>query len=447
VGQAVNDSRDMRETERGSVGLRVFRGAMLLCGGVILCCAAAVTLDWRSQIVFALLTLATAAVLRQWSRSQLVTLTLVMMSIYSTMRYAFWRLETVANYFRDGDVGRSGAEGVFICVLLLAECYAFAMLLLGYLQTLWPLRRAPVAMPDDPEEWPSVDVLIPTLNEPLSVVRFTALAAMNIDWPAEKLKVYLLDDGGREEFRAFAAEAGVGYITREDNLHAKAGNINHALREVNSAYVAVFDCDHVPTRSFLQMTMGLFLRDAKLAVVQTPQRFYSADPFERNLNDFETPGEDELFYGVVQDGNDFWNAAFFCGSCAVLRRSALDEVGGMSVETVTEDAHTSLRMQMRGWNSAYLNIPQAAGLACERLSGHVRQRVRWARGMVQILRMENPLFARGLTAAQRLCYFNAMSHFLYAPDLRNAEYAGVLGGDCGLCCAAPAAGERGALAD
>ena len=150
-------------------------------------------------------------------------------------------------------------------------------------------------------------------------------------------------------------------------------------------------------------------------MLQTPHHLYSPDPFERNLHQFRVvPNEGELFYGVVQDGNDFWNATFFCGSCAVLRRSALDEVGGIAVETVTEDAHTSLRMQMKGWNTAYINIPQAAGLATERLSGHVRQRIRWARGMVQVLRIDNPLFARGLTAAQRLCYFNAMSHFLYA---------------------------------
>ena len=150
-------------------------------------------------------------------------------------------------------------------------------------------------------------------------------------------------------------------------------------------------------------------------ILQTPHHFYSPDPFERNLGQFrEIPSEDELFYGVVQDGNDLWNATFFCGSCAVLRRSALDEVGGLATETVTEDAHTSMRMQKRGWNSAYINIPQAAGLATERLSAHVRQRVRWARGMVQILRVENPLFTPGLTLPQRLCYFSAMSHFLYA---------------------------------
>ena len=117
-----------------------------------------------------------------------------------------------------------------------------------------------------------------------------------------------------------------------------------ALKQIDSPFVAVFDCDHVPTRSFLQLTMGWFLRDQNLAVLQTPHHFYSPDPFERNLDQFHAiPNEDELFYRVVQDGNDFWNAAFFCGSCAVLRRSALDEVGGVAVETVTEDAHTSLR--------------------------------------------------------------------------------------------------------
>ncbi len=238
---------------------------------------------------------------------------------------------------------------------------------------------------------------------------------MNIDWPADKLNVYILDDGRRDEFRRFAEEAGIGYMTRDDNQHAKAGNINRALARLDAPYVAIFDCDHVPTRSFMQVTLGWFLRDSKLAMLQTPHHFYSPDPFERNLDQFRTiPNEGELFYGVVQDGNDFWNATFFCGSCAVLRRSALDEIGGIAVETVTEDAHTSLRMQMNGWNTAYINIPQAAGLATERLSGHVKQRIRWARGMVQIMRTDNPLFARGLSVAQRLCYFNAMTHFLYA---------------------------------
>ncbi|MDI9229739.1 glycosyltransferase family 2 protein, partial [Serratia bockelmannii] len=160
-----------------------------------------------------------------------------------------------------------------------------------------------------------------------------------------------------------------------------------------SDYVAIFDCDHVPTRSFLQLTMGWFLKDHRLAMLQTPHHFFSPDPFERNLGRFrQTPNEGSQFYGLVQDGNDTWDAAFFCGSCAVLRRTALDEIGGIAVETVTEDAHTSLRLHRQGYTSAYIRIPQAAGLATESLSAHIGQRIRWARGMVQIFRLDNPLF-------------------------------------------------------
>jgi len=289
------------------------------------------------------------------------------------------------------------------------------IMVLGYMQTAWPLKRIPVPMPNDEKLWPHVDVLIPTYNEPLSLVRYTTLAAHNIDYPPEKLHVYILDDGTREDFREFAKGAGVGYITRVEHKHAKAGNINHALTTMNSEYVSIFDCDHVPTRSFLQMTLGWMLVDPNLAMLQTPHHFYSPDPFERNLLQYKTiPNEAALFYGIIQDGNDFWNATFFCGSCALIRRSALDAVGGIATETVTEDAHTSLRMQKLGYNTAYINIPQAAGLATETLAAHIGQRIRWARGMIQIFRTDNPLMARGMKFTQRLCYLNAMIHFLYA---------------------------------
>ncbi len=134
-------------------------------------------------------------------------------------------------------------------------------------------------------------------------------------------------------------------------------------------------------------------------MLQTPHHFFSPDPFERNLGRFrQTPNEGTLFYGLVQDGNDMWDATFFCGSCAILRRSALDEIGGIAVETVTEDAHTSLRLHRRGHTSAYIRIPQAAGLATESLSAH-RPAHSLARGMVQIFRLDNPLLGRAETGA------------------------------------------------
>ncbi len=394
---------------------KFLRLIFLLVAGAAFCFLAFLPLTWPQQAVLGLLTLLIAIFLARGSDSYLVTLMLLLMSMFCTFRYGYWRIEQVIRFFQDPASHWGALDIFFILCLLFAEAYAFMILFLGYFQTIWPLRRAPVALPEDTEDWPHIDVLIPTYNEPLEVVRFTALGALNMDWPLDKLHVYILDDGRRKEFEKFALEAGIGYKTREGNKYAKAGNINHALESLTSPYIAIFDCDHVPTRSFLQMTVGWFLRDRKLAMLQTPHHFYSPDPFERNLEQFRIiPNEGELFYGVVQDGNDFWNASFFCGSCAVLRRAALDDVGGIAHETVTEDAHTSLRMQMKGWSTAYINIPQAAGLATERLSAHVGQRIRWARGMVQILRTDNPLFTPGLSFAQRLCYFNAMAHFLYA---------------------------------
>jgi cellulose synthase (UDP-forming) len=237
---------------------------------------------------------------------------------------------------------------------------------------------------------------------------------MAMDYPGDKFKVFILDDGRRPEFARFAEQAGCGYMIRPDNKHAKAGNLNHAMTKTQGKLIAIFDCDHVPTRAFLQMTVGWFLRDAKLGMLQTPHHFYSPDPFERNLGTYgRVPNEGQLFYGLLQPGNDFWNAAFFCGSCAVLRRIALEEVGGIAHETVTEDAHTALRMQRRGWNTAYLRWPLAAGLATERLSVHIGQRMRWARGMIQIFRIDNPLLGRGLKFGQRICYLNAMMYFLF----------------------------------
>ena len=394
---------------------RILRLLFLILAAAILCFLAVVPLTWPQQAVLGLLSLLMALAMARSSDSYLVTLTLMMLSMFCTFRYGYWRIEQVVRFFQDPANHWGALDAFFIFCLLLAEAYAFVILFLGYFQTIWPLRRAPVALPENPDDWPEIDVLIPTYNEPLDVVRYTALGALNMDWPADKLHVYILDDGRRKEFEQFAFEAGIGYRTRPDNKHAKAGNINAALKTMSSPLVAIFDCDHVPTRSFLQMTVGWFLRDPKLAVMQTPHHFYSPDPFERNLEQFRIiPNEGELFYGIVQDGNDFWNSAFFCGSCAVLRRAALDEIGGIAIETVTEDAHTSLRMQMAGWNTAYINIPQAAGLATERLSAHVGQRIRWARGMIQVLRIDNPLFAPGLKFPQRLCYFNAVGHFLYA---------------------------------
>ena len=332
-------------------------------------------------------------------------LVLIAISLVATARYVWWRVSGTLT-------PAIGIEWWLSIGLVAAEAYTWLVLTLGYLQNARPLGRGSAALPAERSTWPTVDVLIPTFNEPLAIVRPTVLAALSLDWPRDKLKVWLLDDGRREALRTFAAECGAGYLTRADNRAAKAGNLNHALALTHGEFVAVFDADHIPVRTFLTATMGWFGADPRCALVQTPHHFFSADPFERNLGTFRrVPNEGGLFYGLVQDGNDLWNAAFFCGSCAVLRRAPLMEIGGIATDSVTEDAHTALRLHRHGYTSAYLRRVLAAGLATESLAGHIRQRARWARGMAQIFRIDNPLGGKGLTLAQRMCYLNAMLHF------------------------------------
>lgn len=396
---------DAQEAANQPIELGAVEIVLMVVVVVLAALCITVPFSLAAQAAFVVALLGLAMLLRQMPGRFSVMLLMVLSLVVST-RYIWWRATSTLNW----DEGLGLAFGL---LLLMAEIYAWVVLVLGYFQNIWPLNRSPCPLPEDEAKWPTIDLFIPTYNEGLEVVRATVYAALGVDWPEDKLRIYILDDGKRDSFRDFAESLNIGYIRRPTNEHAKAGNINYALKHTDGEFVAIFDCDHIPTRAFFQVSMGWFLEDPTLALMQTPHHFYSPDPFERNLANFrKVPSEGNLFYGLVQDGNDLWNASFFCGSCAVIRRRPLEEVGGIAVETVTEDAHTSLRLHRRGYRSAYLRAPISAGLATETLSAHVGQRIRWARGMAQILRIDNPLRGRGLHWHQRLCYFNAMLHFL-----------------------------------
>lgn len=382
------------------------RWAALLLSFAVFAIVCTTPFSLQGQMLF-LVALWTAAMFVRRIQGNMSKLILIGLSLMATARYAWWRMTSTLDL-------ETGVEILFATMLLLAEIYTWIILLLGYIQTAWPLKRPVAPLPADVSSFPTVDIYIPTYNEPLSVVKPTVLAAKGMDWPQDKLRIFILDDGRRPAFRAFAQEAGVEYMIRDNNRHAKAGNLNSALAQTDGQYIAIFDCDHLPTRSFLRESMGWFERDEKCAMLQTPHHFFSPDPFERNLSTFRrVPNEGALFYGLIQDANDLWNATFFCGSCAVIKRAPLEQIGGIAVETVTEDAHTALKLHRLGYSTAYINMPLAAGLATESLSSHVGQRIRWARGMAQIFRIDNPFLGKGLSLFQRICYGNAMLHFFY----------------------------------
>lgn len=271
--------------------------------------------------------------------------------------------------------------------------------------TVWRLHRreAPPA-----PEGRSVDVFITTYDEPLDIIRKTALGARAIRYPH---RTWILDDGRRFEVRALARELGMGYITREGNAHAKAGNLNNALRETDGEFILQLDADHVPLPHILDRLLG-YMQDERVAFVQSPQNFYNTDSFGTHFraDTRRLLSDQSIFFSVIQPGKDRHNAAFFCGSCGVLRRRAIMEIGGFSTETVTEDIETSLVLHGRGWTSVYHAEPLAYGLAPRTATAFHIQRLRWARGGMQLLRRFNPLTYPGLTFSQRLSYLASVLH-------------------------------------
>ena len=350
---------------------------------------------------------------------------------FVALRYVYWRTTSTLPPF-----GMT-ADFLFGVLLYAAEMYCFGVLALSLFIIADPVE--PRLVPPVPEgALPTVDVFVPSYNEDASLLASTLAAAKSMDYPAGKLNIYLLDDGGtdakvnnkdarialpaqrrRAALKELCSRLEVGYLTRAKNEHAKAGNMNAALEHTSGELIAIFDADHAPFRSFLRETVGYFHEDPRLFLCQTPHVFLNPDPIEKNLRTFKTmPSENEMFYGLIQRGLDRWNASFFCGSAALLRRRALMTVGGFSGVTITEDCETALELHATGWNSVYVDKPLIAGLQPETLSSFIGQRSRWCRGMIQILMLKNPLLRRGLSLPQRICYVsNPLFWFFPFPRL------------------------------
>ncbi len=251
---------------------------------------------------------------------------LALLSVLLGVNYVAWRWLESVNW-----------SAWWIAVpLVIAETYSLIDTFLFCL-TMWRAkeRPAPVSPPQG-----TVDVFITTYDEPIELVMTTARAAKRIAYPHS---TWILDDGSRPELEAEARAAGVGYLTRSEDWtdkprHAKAGNLNSALFQTDGEFLLILDADQVPDPLILHRTLGYFADDPEVALVQTPQWFVNVD--EADPLGSQAP----LFYGPIQQGKDGWNAAFFCGSNAVLRREALMQLGIVGyVRNVTDSAARALK--------------------------------------------------------------------------------------------------------
>lgn len=290
----------------------------------------------------------------------------------------------------------------FSVAVLIAEIHGVGLMLLYY----WQIRDTTPAPRVPPLQGRSVDIFLPTYNEDVPLLRGSLLSYLAFDYPC---RIYVLDDGNRPEVRKLAEELGVEYIARGNNLHAKAGNINHALEMTSGEFVVIFDADHVARPNFISRTIGYFA-DERVGWVQTPHAFYNFDSFSSIYQPERSRywEEGDLFYRCIQLGKSNANAVVFCGSAAMMRRSALEDVGLIAVETITEDMHTGLRMHAKGWKSVFVEERLIAAQAANDVTTYQSQRLRWGEGNLSIIRYDNPLTMRGLTLTQRIHYIGSM---------------------------------------
>lgn len=340
---------------------------------------------------------------QKWSRAVVVAIVLAL-----TIRYVLWR--SLATLNLSDPLNGIFSLGLFFLEMLMVFTTSIQLyLMLRVKDRRREADRMAVAVVEG-NFAPSVDILIPTYNEPAFILRRTVIGCQALDYANKK--VYLLDDTRRPEIRLLAKELGCHYITRPDNIHAKAGNINHATALTKGELIVVFDADFIPTTNFLTRTVGFF-QNSEIALVQTPQSFYNHDPIARNLGlENVLAPEEEVFYRQIEIIKDSADSVICSGTSFVVRRSALQTVGGFVTDSVCEDYFTGIRLSATGYRLVYLDEKLSAGLAAENIEAHLTQRLRWAQGTLQAFFIDsNPLTIRGLRFVQRLSHLEGLLHW------------------------------------
>jgi len=332
--------------------------------------------------------------------------------------YIFWRatdtlppfelsLETAWNY-------------IYFTFELISVLYAIGSILILTRRTDWTFLadRGEAAIANNSDA-PLVDVFICTYNEPLNVLEKSVIAAQAMHYP--QLRVFVCDDTRRPEVRDYCETVGVNYVTRPDNRHAKAGNLNNALEHTNalpqvSDFIMVLDADFAPQANFLRRVTGLFA-DPKVAVVQTPQFYFNCDPIQHNLGIRNSFVDDQrVFFDVFQPAKDAVGCAFCVGTSFVVRRAAVNELGGFPHDALSEDMLLTYRLMERGYVTRWLNEKLSVGLSAEGLPEYITQRTRWCLGTIQIgLLRTGPLWRGKFTLTQRLHYLHGLFCWLSKP--------------------------------
>lgn len=267
-------------------------------------------------------------------------------------------------------------------------------------------------------QWPAVDIFICTYNEPLHVLEKSILPALAIDYGPKT--VWVLDDTRRDWLKLYCDEVGARYVSRPDNKGAKAGNLNNGLRisaEFTAApLILVLDADFAPQPNILKRMVGL-VEDPAVAVVQSPQFFYNADPIQHNLHAAESWVDDQrIFFDVFQPAKDAWDCAFCVGTSFIVRRDRLDEINGFPDEAICEDLNLSYTLLRHGYKTRWLNDRLSVGLSAEGLPEYISQRTRWCLGTMQVALLKSgPIRGAGYGFIERVHFVHGVLNWLCKP--------------------------------
>jgi cellulose synthase/poly-beta-1,6-N-acetylglucosamine synthase-like glycosyltransferase len=345
-------------------------------------------------------------------RHKLVVTLLAVAVGVTSFDYMTWRVET------------TNWPSWWIAVPLLAAEMFGAIHTLGLQYTIWPCPGPQIVPSEDPTVRP-IFIFIPTVNESLEVLGPTIRAALEARrryleaYPHGRVSIVVCNDGrvanapNWRETEHLARQLGVTCVTRVVGGGMKAGNLEHARQEVQAtgnALVAIFDADQVAKPEFLLKTIPPFA-DPTIAWVQTGQYYSNLEqPVARWAND-----QQALFYRVLCPGKAAHNAAFICGTNVVLRAAALDQIGGLPQDSVTEDFAASIELHPR-WRSIFLTDVLATGFGPMDLPAYLKQQRRWAIGTLGVLRTHWRAIVLpkrdGLRLPQRIQYFLACTHYL-----------------------------------
>ncbi|WP_053782460.1 glycosyltransferase family 2 protein [Paenibacillus xylanivorans] len=348
-------------------------------------------------------------------------ITMILMSIY-----LLWRMFFTLPW------GEGVLNVIFGILLIVAETVTVLTTFELFFQKMQKERTQldfPIVPPD---YYPDVDVFIATHNEPVDLLYKTVNACTFMDYPdKQKVHIYLCDDGARPEVEELAKQFGVGYLGFPGNKHAKSGNLNNALSKTSSPLIATFDADMIPQHTFLMKTVPYFLlstfieengqwrlrredemdRKFKLGLVQTPQSFYNPDLFQFNLYAEQgIPNEQDFFSREVNILRNASNAVAYTGSNTIISRKGMEDIGGFPLNTITEDFETSIRLQQEGYITYATQEVQAAGQTTTTVPSMIKQRIRWARGIIQSLQNTRAPLSEKLPFWTRVTY---LSSFLY----------------------------------